>query len=377
MLQNIDKNGCERFTYYSLLILGLLGAIHVAPILPLSETAILEIIFLFASLMALVSRGINKTALIISFLCLLYLIYSWCYASLFTNTNIFDLVLAYKSYYYMLLIGFFYKKNIFSESTIESLFKLLLILFLFKYTTDRFLLDIDRPQLLVENNYELILLILLYYYVNLKDKKIVVINTVLIAYLCFISGSRSSLIAMVITFFFSIEKKVTFKTMLIYIISPVMVFAVLILFQERISGLDGIEQIDRVKFFNEFLYSTSNWQWWEFFTGSKALTPLLPESCAALSYYQTLFSFAGDGRCYSVILHSFVIRVIYDHGFIGFSFLILCLFMYLNKCSFKERMAILLVLIATGLSVSSLNNVYVSLALIFFVGAKTNRNKYD
>ncbi len=69
----------------------------------------------------------------------------------------------------------------------------------------------------------------------------------------------------------------------------------------------------------------------------QSTTPLLPASCADLSYYQTLFSYAGDGRCYSVILHSFIMRVIYDHGIIGFAFLIFCLFIYLDKYSIKEK----------------------------------------
>ncbi len=78
---------------------------------------------------------------------------------------------------------------------------------LFKYTLDRFALGIERPQLLVENNYELILLILLYYYVNITHKKIVILNTILLCYLCFISGSRSSLVAMVIAVFLFYKRK--------------------------------------------------------------------------------------------------------------------------------------------------------------------------
>ncbi|HGT5591112.1 TPA: hypothetical protein ACM376_004822, partial [Escherichia coli] len=140
MLQTKNTNACEKFTCYALLFLGVLGALHIAAFLPISETAILELIFLITSLIALFNYGINKNALIIGFLSLVYLIYSWVYSALFTNTNILDLILAYKSYYYMIFIGFFYKKNIFSNEKIEYLFKCFLILFLFKYTLDRFAL---------------------------------------------------------------------------------------------------------------------------------------------------------------------------------------------------------------------------------------------
>ncbi|MDA7201622.1 hypothetical protein PJ242_22800, partial [Escherichia coli] len=77
MLQTKNTNACEKFTCYALLFLGVLGALHIAAFLPISETAILELIFLITSLISLFNYGINKNALIIGFLSLVYLIYSW------------------------------------------------------------------------------------------------------------------------------------------------------------------------------------------------------------------------------------------------------------------------------------------------------------
>ncbi|EMO6902583.1 hypothetical protein QDZ16_005228 [Pluralibacter gergoviae] len=145
-------------------------------------------------------------------------------------------------------------------------------------------------------------------------------------------------------------------------------------FQARLdaSGGSSYEQIDRYRFFLEFLYSTSQWPWWRFLTGATAITPLSPESCAHLSFYQPLFSYAGDGKCYSVILHSFLLRVIYDHGVLGLIFLISSLFIFLNKFTLKHKICIIGILLATAMSVSSLNNVYVSIALIFYIASKNN-----
>ena len=81
-----------------------------------------------------------------------------------------------------------------------------------------------------------------------------------------------------------------------------------------------------------------------------------------------IYSYSGDGTCYSVILHSFLLRVIYDHGLLGFMFLMGVVAIYLNKFSLKAKICILLIIISTALSVSSLNNVYVALALIMYIG---------
>lgn len=63
-----------------------------------------------------------------------------------------------------------------------------------------------------------------------------------------------------------------------------------------------------------------------------------------------------------------LLRVIYDHGLLGFMFLMGVVAIYLNKFSLKAKICILLIIISTALSVSSLNNVYVALALIMYIG---------
>lgn len=51
--------------------------------------------------------------------------------------------------------------------------------------------------------------------------------------------------------------------------------------------------------------------------GTTPLTPLESYTCAGLNYYKSLFSTAGDGRCYAIIFHSFFMRAFFDHGALG------------------------------------------------------------
>ncbi|WP_233672599.1 hypothetical protein [Klebsiella quasipneumoniae] len=372
--QQLQKNSCETFTIWGLMGLSVLGATYISKLLPVSETGLLEVIFLLSSVITFFCNGVNKGILIVSVLSLLYLVYSFFSVLLITHANLIDFTQAYKSFYYFFLLAFFYNKKIFRETSIIKLFNFLMAIFLFKYSADRFLFGIDRPTVLIENNFELILLILLYYFVNIIKKEQSMLNTFLMLLICIISGSRSSLIALMVAIVFSLDRKIDFKKIIIITLLPLAVLGVFLVFQARLdaSGGSSYEQIDRYRFFLEFVFSTSHWPWWEFLTGSTAITPLSPLSCAHLSFYQPLFSYSGDGRCYSVILHSFLLRVIYDHGVIGFAFLIACLVIFLNKFALKHKICIITILLATAMSVSSLNNVYVTLALVFFIGAEKN-----
>jgi len=356
------------------MFLCILGATYISRFIPISETGMLEVVFFISSLIAFLSGGVNKTIILIAYLSLSYLVYSFFTVLLVTHANIIDFTQAYKSFYYFVLLCLFYNKNFFSEHSIITLFKFLVVIFLFKYSIDKYGLGIDRPTVLIENNFELILLILLYYFVNIIKNEQSLLNTFLILIICIISGSRSSLIALMIAIVFSLDKKIDIKKIIILTILPLIVLGVFMVFQARLdaSGGSSYEQIDRYRFFLEFLYSTSQWPWWRFLTGATAITPLSPESCAHLSFYQPLFSYAGDGKCYSVILHSFLLRVIYDHGVLGLIFLISSLFIFLNKFTLKHKICIIGILLATAMSVSSLNNVYVSIALIFYIASKNN-----
>jgi hypothetical protein len=146
-------------------------------------------------------------------------------------------------------------------------------------------------------------------------------------------------------------------------------FAIAIVtFATRSTG--SIEDIDRYKFLQHFLYATRNWGVFDFLFGADRLTPLPAETCASLAYYEKLFSYSGDGRCYSVALHSFDTRVIFDHGLIAFALMLSCVWLILGRLSKWERVCVLLVILITGMSVSALNNVYVAIPLAVLASQK-------
>ncbi len=90
-------------------------ATYIAKLLPVSETGLLEVIFLLSAILALITTGINKNALFISNAFLIYLFYSFVSVILITHANLLDFVQAYKSYYYFILLGPFIRKKFFRK----------------------------------------------------------------------------------------------------------------------------------------------------------------------------------------------------------------------------------------------------------------------
>ena len=121
-----------------------------------------------------------------------------------------------------------------------------------------------------------------------------------------------------------------------------------------------------------FVDEVRYWPAWKFLFGSMPLTPLSSASCSSLAYYHDLFSFSGDGRCYSVILHSYFLRVIFDHGIIGLAFLLLFMMISLRKSGYakNEVFVFLGIICSSALSVSAMNSVFVSLAIALALGLR-------
>ncbi|WP_216073902.1 hypothetical protein, partial [Acinetobacter baumannii] len=91
------------------------------------------------------------------------------------------------------------------------------------------------------------------------------------------------------------------------------------------------------------------------------ITALSPESCRSLSFYDVLFSYSGNGSCYSVILHSYFFRVIFDHGAFGLVLLFSFLAVALRKYGYSKMDVgvVIGILSASALSVSAMNSVFV------------------
>ncbi|WP_212748120.1 hypothetical protein, partial [Pseudoalteromonas sp. S3178] len=86
-----------------------------------------------------------------------------------------------------------------------------------------------------------------------------------------------------------------------------------------------------------FLKAISGWGWQEYLIGSQTLTAMPESVCTRLQYYQSLFSAGKPGVCYSVILHTYLTRAIFDHGFLGLLFIFLAVNQLLKLSDVSPR----------------------------------------
>ena len=292
------------------------------------------------------------------------MIYTSLSAIIFKGTHPIDYFIAYKFFIYLILLGFSVGKNFFEYEFTKKLFQFLLFFFFLKYFISIVAGLNFRPILFAENNFELFLLLLMY--VSLYRYNTTYLNKLygLILFLIVaMSGSRSALLGLILLIvvlnFSKIDKRFFFK-MLVVVVA---VGAVGLLLSSRLDE----KGVDRFHFLLVFLNDTSQWDLLTWCSGSSPLTPLSPESCKSLSHWQGLFSRSGDGSCYSVILHSFLMRLIYDHGIFGLMFLLLFLYIALKKSNYEFNFILIVIglIMVQSLSVSGMNNPYITLGLLF------------
>lgn len=315
----------------------------------------------------LISKGYKKQgSFLIALLAIFYIIISGIYAMKGGNDNSLDFFQAYKCFWYIFVLAAVSFRHYFYARDISKLNTFLLILFAIIYSIKRFILLDDRPTVLVENNFELIFVALIFYANFVAGGKRTIRDVALLIFIIALSGSRSAAVVALIVILFSIQfRRMRFKDIIVALSVIIGSAIALNIFESRSSG--GLESIDRYKFFEQFLYATRNWGVGEFLFGAPRITPLPPEVCNTLSFYHTLFSRSDDGSCYSVILHSFDLRAVYDHGLIGLSFMLWSVWYLLGGLPKNVKLCVTLVLFLTGMSVSSLNNVYVALSLFIFM----------
>lgn len=298
----------------------------------------------------------------------IYLLSSFLIMHLLKPANIFDFAQAYKSFYYIIPLSLFAGKEKFNERQIKTTLYFLLAMFLIKYSYSR-ILHLDerlstRPGLYVENNFELILLIILYYIAAPSIKSYKLITFATLAFIVIISGSRSALLALLVVYSATFIKKIDIKLLLSIIALIALLWILYIVFSERLAG-GGLEEIDRYRFMMVFLNETKSWGILNYLFGNIPLTPLSPQSCSSLSFYEGMFSSAGTGECYSVILHAYLLRVIFDQGIIALLLMLAFIWAGLGKANYtkKQRYCIICVLMVSGISVSSINSVFSAIAL--------------
>ena len=341
--------------------------------------------FLFEALLFLIpitiiklpKRDIAPFAII----AILYVAASYISSAIRNPTHILDFAQAYKAFIYVLPLSFIYNRNLFDRDRMVFFLKIIILLFFLKYSYS-ILLKIDpqlshRPGIYTENNFELIFLLIAFYILKDDFQNTAKRWFALIAAIVVISGSRSSIVALLIIYWGIYLNRLTYRTLLYLVIYSILIGIAAYIFSSRL-GEQAITDVDRYRFFQVFLDEVRAWSVIDFISGSQALTPLSPISCASLVYYESLFSFSDDGSCYSVILHSYFLRVLFDHGVAGLIFLIWFIARALRGCNYNwtDVSIILGVLLSTALSVSAMNSIFSSLAIALAIGLKPGKTQF-
>jgi hypothetical protein len=216
-----------------------------------------------------------------------------------------------------------------------------------------------RPGVLTENNYELAMMAGLFAVVfpALGARRYAFL--LLFGAVTLLSGSRSGSIALVVVVLYVVVTSPPRHPFLRYLLVLAALAATvvpLLIFQSRAQAVNSI---DRLNFLEVFERETTDWTVWQWLFGTPPITELSTGSCGTLSYYVLLF--ADDGRCYSVILHAFVLRVVFDFGVVGLVLAFSALLILLTSAGVARSLRVTLVAIAftNALSVSGPNNIYV------------------
>lgn len=237
----------------------------------------------------------------------------------------------------------------------------------------------ERPGLLLENNFELALfvglVIALYEHLGRNRGWLVV----LLGVLTILAGSRSGAIVYIILVFVAVLQAHRLNLFLRYMLALAGLVMTLIPVLIFTSRSQGIARIDRLRFLDVFIAETQNWTLLHWIFGTAPITPLSSGGCHALSYYESLFSSTDDGTCYSVILHSFLMRVIFDAGLLGLLISIAVPLLLMIRAGSTPLIAISLIAVslANGVSVSGLNNPYVALPILIAILTGTYSRAMD
>jgi len=313
-------------------------------------------------------RVINLKIVPLFTLNVIYLSMSSAYVLFFTNDNFLDFLLIYKFFIYAVFFCFMFQSMTLKEKVFFKFYKLFLLVFAIKYFTSSLVSDI-RPRLFFENNYELMLLSLLFYlYYSLKGS-VSIIHQVVISFVFILSKSISGLLILVFVLIVVNHKQIIKRLHLLIPGVIGVIFSSIFVLKERMGGEINFSQHTRFRFLEVFLDETQDWGLKNYLFGAERISSLSETACRRLGYWQSLFSYSGDGSCYSVVLHSYVFRAIFDHGILGFIFINYFVFKLIVKSGYlkQDGFTVVGIVLLNALSVSSYNSVYFAIGILFYL----------
>jgi hypothetical protein len=360
--------------YLTFGLLSILGLSKLDDYNQVNATVVLEGLFLFLSFITIISSNFKqqeKKFLSISILIILYILVSGVIAIGFQERNVMDFLGAYKAFFYISIICLYIKDDVFSLKVTKNIFYFLLIVFLLKYSTSRLFFGILRPGVFTENNFELGLLCLMYLALSDFLGKYKSSTFIVLAVVIVLSGSRSGVASLCVLYFATHVTKIDLRLAFKLGTLVLLFYFSFILFMNQADG--DVANIDRYRFLLVFLDEIESWGIVNYLFGTMPITPLQPSSCSTLSFYDGLYSYSGDGTCYPVILHAYLLRVILVHGLIG---LFAMLFIYWllfahSRLSKAKILGFFMIVLCNSLSVSAVNSIYFTFGILFIMSSKS------
>jgi hypothetical protein len=347
----------------------LTGVYYRSNLLPVN--ILLEISFISLCLFQFLKR-ISLSDILLFLSMLLFILVSFLIGSLLSEKliNFYDFLLIYKSYLYIAMLPLI-PRDLMSTRNLYFIFKILVFGLFFKYIISILLFGISRPSLFYENNFELVLPICLFCVLKYFSVPVSKVFNVMFFTSVILSLSLSAIGLLVVACFFLYSGK-GFKENLQIVF--IYVFLLLFSFTVFSSRIDSFDSIDRVVFFGVFLSEAEGFSTIDWLIGKPVITALQPSSCEFLSFYRSLFSSNDPNICFSVILHSFLLRTLFDHGILGLIFITSMFYYFLIRSLGDKKISALItgLVFLNGLSVSSFNNIYFLTAFLLIVSTSNS-----
>lgn len=362
-----------RFLPVSLTVLLIGAGVVSAPFLgrggPLPATEMLDIWIIGFAVVCFIFGRVSRPG---------WLLLLGCYAAtrvipaIITDSPLRDFLRAYRWLFYVCVLLIAEGKHWGEKGSMVKATWLLLSLATIKGILTRLLLGAEiRPGLIVENNFEIALFcgLSILVFGELASVRHRAMLVILVSAATLVSGSRSGIIALLILIIYVVSqaKRVSLLARyLLFLLIPLVSLLAHWVFSMRSAGGTTI---DRFNFFNVFLRETSEWTPLQWLFGTIPITPLSYSGCNSLAYFQALFSTRGDGSCYSVILHAFSLRIVFDAGLFGLVLAFGLIWKSMRSAGVSTAISLSLLAIAftNGLSVSGPNNPYVILPILLAI----------
>jgi hypothetical protein len=363
---------------YAMLVVGaIVGLRDLGRFGPLPMSLLLDL-WIIALLVALAARGVIKIPGALAVVALFAI--TRVFGVMATESPVVDALQAYKWVTYLFAFVFATGKSWGPVGPLIKLTWFLVLAGLGKAAVTWLVLGPgERPGLLVENNFEIALFCGLVAVLYRRMERGRVLLVIALAALILLSGSRSGAVAFLVLAVYVISQRRVRNALTRYFsILTVAALASIpvIVFESRSQGTG---KIDRQNFLEVFQIETRDWTLLEWLFGTVPITPLQDTSCSRLSFYRSLFSSLEDGSCYSVILHAFTMRVVFDAGLLGLALAFTVAFVALRRSGNTLSLTLCLLGIAfvNGLSVSGLNNAYVALPILLAILLNATNGEVD